>query len=328
MRKQCSRATLYFSCLIIISFCCSWGFYAHETATQLAVYKLPKHLRRFFFLNIDSLTLNSIRPDKRRSTDKTEAPKHFIDIENYGDSALYNMPYNRQEAVAEYSADTLRKYGYVPYQVLYTDSLLVNAFKQKNADSILFYAIDIAHYIEDAHVPLHTTNNYDGQLTGQKGMHALWESIIPELNLSAYNLHLKHTATYTKHKAAAIWNAIRTAHNLLPEMFEKEKEVSENFHDSLKYVEKIYYGRKTKVYSQAFAKQYAVALGASINNQLNNSINMVADFWYTAWVDAGKPNLKSLYKLSRENKKQLCKELRFYRRNKLMQNNLLRAKNE
>ena len=94
-----------------------------------------------------------------------------------------------KRAVEKYSWDTLKKYGYVPYQILIEDSLLVNALKQKNADSIFFYAVDLAHYIEDANVPLHTTNNYDGQLTNQKGLHALWESTIPELELSDYNLY-------------------------------------------------------------------------------------------------------------------------------------------
>ena len=322
------RPVVFFSCAIIIVSLCSWGFYVHETATQLAVYQLPKHLRRFFYSNIDSVTANSVRPDKRRYADKEEGPKHFIDLENYGDNAVSNMPHDWQTAVKKFSFDTLKRYGYVPYQILLEDSLLVNAFRQKNADSIFFYAVDLAHYIEDANVPLHTTNNYDGQLTNQKGLHALWESAIPELELSNYNLYKKHKATYIKDKPAVIWNAVKTAHALLPEMFSKEKEVAKNFPDSSRYEEKMYYGRKTKVYTDAFAKQYAAALGTSINEQLLSSANMVADFWYTAWVDAGKPNLKSLYEFHRKDRKKLCKELKSYKRNDLIKDSLLRSKTE
>lgn len=308
--------------------CCSWGFYAHETATQLAVYKLPKNVRRFFFSNIDPVTANSIRPDKRRSMDKTERPKHFIDIENYGTGSFDSMPRNWQDAVTKFSLDSLEKYGLVPYQVIYTDSVLVNALKQNNSDSIFFYAIDLAHYIEDANVPLHTTDNYDGQLTNQKGLHALWESTIPELELTNYNLHEKHKATYIKDKPAAIWNAVKEANALLPEMFAKEKEVAKNLPDSSKYEEKMYFGRKTKVYTEPFAKQYAAALGNTINNQLNKSANMVADFWYTAWVDAGRPNMKSLYQFQKSDRKQLCRELKAYKRNDLIKDSLLRATKE
>ena len=307
---------------------CSWGFFVHETATQLAVYELPKPLQRFFFSNIDTLTANATRPDKRRYTDKEEAPKHFIDIENYGEDAINKMPHDWQSAVATYSKDTLKKYGYVPYEILIEDSLLVHAFKEKFTDSIFFYADDLAHYIEDANVPLHTTNNYDGQLTNQKGIHALWESTIPEINIDSFTLYKKHKATYINNKPAVIWRAIKKAHALLPQIFTKETEVAQRFPGNSKYVEVIKYGKKTQVYSDAFAKQYAVALGKSINDQLIHSANMVADFWYTAWVDAGKPNLKSLYQSNQQNKKQLSKELKSYKRNNLVKDSLLRAEKE
>ncbi len=328
MKNKVRRVAIFACCMAIIISFCGWGLYVHQTATQLAVYKLPAALRNFFFMHIDSLTANSVRPDKRRYTDKNEAPKHFINIENYGDSALYKMPSNLQAAVKKYSWNTLKKYGYVPYQILIEYDSLKNAFKHKNADSILFYADDLAHYIEDANVPLHTTNNYDGQLTNQKGMHVLWESTIPELELSYYNLNAAHVATYIKNKPAAVWNAIRKAHSLLPVMFAKEKEVAKNFPDNSKYIEVIKHRKKTKVYSNEFARQYATALGKTINNQLNNSANMVADFWYSAWVDAGRPNLKTLYYFNKEDKEKLSAELKAYKKNDLIKDSLLRAKKE
>ena len=328
MRKKIFPIVLFFSCLVIVVSLCSWGFYVHETATQIAVYQLPKPLRKFFFSNIDSLTANAIRPDKRRNIDRTEAPKHFIDLENYGNGAVNIMPHDLATAVQQYSWDTLKRYGYVPYQVVIEYDSLANAFKQKKSDSIIFFADDLAHYIEDANVPLHTSNNYDGQLTGQKGLHALWESTIPELELSNYQLYQKHKATYVSNKPDAIWAAVKRAHALLPEMFEKEKEVAANFPDSSKYVSKMYYGRMTKVYSDAFAKQYAAALTSTINDQLIQSANMVTDFWYSAWVDAGKPDLKHLYHNTRSERKELRKEQKSYEKNDLLKDSLIRAKKE
>jgi hypothetical protein len=60
-------------------------------------------------------------------------------------------------------------------------------------------------------VPLHTTTNYDGQLTGQKGLHGLWESYIPELGINEYDLYAKHKAVYLKNPAEALWKDIRKA---------------------------------------------------------------------------------------------------------------------
>ena len=43
-------------------------------------------------------------------------------------------------------------------------------------DDVLRTAADLGHYLADAHVPLHTTGNYNGQRTNQTGIHALWET--------------------------------------------------------------------------------------------------------------------------------------------------------
>ncbi len=306
----------------------SWGFLVHRTAHQLAVYELPKPMWPFFYKNIDKLVYDAVRPDVRRNTDKTESPKHFIDLEAYGDSAAYKMPLNWDEAIAKYSKDTLLKYGYVPYQVINQMHKLTEAFKNRNADSILFYAIDLGHYIEDANVPLHTTLNYDGQLSNQKGLHALWESVVPEIEITNYNLSSHHKAKYLTNPQLSIWQAVRRAYALLPDIYEKEKEVSKYFTDSTKYKTQMRNGKEVKYYTTAFAKAYNNALKPTINQQIINSANLVADFWYTAWVDAGKPELTSLIKngLTGKDKKNFRKERRSFRKDHLVKDGYLRAK--
>lgn len=328
MRPFFRHSLLYFAGAGLITCLCGWGFYTHQTTTQLAVYKLPRPVRSFFFAHIDTLTRTSIRPDQRRSSDKNEFPKHFIDLEDYGPGAVLIMPREVTAAVEKYSWDTLKKYGYVPYQVLIEYDSLVNAIKRQQADSIIYYAADLAHYIEDACVPLHTTTNYDGQLTGQKGLHALWETTIPELNMARYDLYAGHKAVYLPNKSEAIWMAVKRAHALLPEMLMKEKEVAAGFPDSSKYMEKMYYGRKTVMYTEAFARQYAAALTSTINDQLTYSANLVADFWYSAWVDAGRPPLKKLFSRTAGSNKQLRRELKSYKQNKLLEDGVLRANRE
>jgi hypothetical protein len=236
------------------------------------------------------------------------------------------MPLHWNDAVSKYSKDTLEKYGYVPYQVVYMKNKLTEAFKAGNKDSILFYAADISHYIEDANVPLHTTVNYDGQLSGQPGLHSLWESMIPELEISSYNLSSKHSAVYLKSPEEAIWEAVRRSNALLKDVLEKEKEVTVNFTDTTKYRVQIRRGKEYKSYTSAFAKAYAASLKTTINDQLLNAANLVADFWYTAWVDAGKPDMSKLATLSEDDKAQLEKQLQSFKANQLLQDKLLIAK--
>src|SRR5256885_16055336 len=74
---------------IILMVCSSWGFLVHRTVNQLAVYEMPKNLRSFFIQHLDYMERNAPRPDISRNQDSTEATKHFIDLEMYGDSAAW-----------------------------------------------------------------------------------------------------------------------------------------------------------------------------------------------------------------------------------------------
>lgn len=313
--------------LVALVFFGSWGFLVHRTVNQLAVYELPKGLRPLFHQNMDYLVKHSVRPDERRNSDSTEASKHFIDFEAFGDSAAWKMPQDWNEAVQQYSEDTLLEYGYVPYQVLWTKEKLTNAFKQKNKDSILYYAADLGHYIADAHVPLHTSLNYDGQLTGQKGLHSLWESMIPEIELSHFDLSSKHEAKYLKRPEAAIWNAVQQAHVLLTDVFEQEKEASKGFPEDKKYRTQMRRGKEVKSYSTDFAKAYHARLGKTVNQQLIRSANLIADFWFTSWVDAGKPDLSSLVTAMSQEEQQAYKtEVKAFKKNELLKNKQLIAR--
>ena len=323
MKKVSLSVCLLGMCLVMSS----WGFLGHKTVQQLAIYELPKSIRPFFYKNKDKLVYDSPRPDIRRNTDSTEATKHFIDLEMFGKNAAKEMPMDWNAAIKKYTKDSLLKYGYVPYHVIYMKGKLTEAFRENNKDSILFYAADLGHYISDANVPLHTTTNYDGQLTNQKGIHSLWESMIPEIEISNYTLNSKHTATYLKHPDQAIWKAIRVAAALVPEMLEKEKEVSKSFTEEQKFRTQMRKGKPSKSYTSEFAIAYAVALKSSINDQLIASANLVADFYYTAWVDAGKPDLQNLNQaFSNDDAKSLNEELKLYQKNGLIANDKLISK--
>lgn len=316
--------------LAFLVLCSSWGFLVHRTVNQLAVYQLPKKMQPFYFKHLDYIVRNAVRPDERRSSDPTEAPKHFIDLEIYGDSAAWKMPLNWDDAVRRYTKDTLLKYGYVPYWVMEMKKRLMEAFRQRNVDSILFYSADLGHYVGDANVPLHTSTNYDGQLTGQRGLHALWESVVPELTIEQFNLAGKKKAKYLKHAEQSIWDAVRHASSLLPDLFGAEREVSKNFTDATKYRIEQRNGRDVKYYTKEFAQAYAQRLLPSINDQLQRSANLMADFWYTAWVDGGKPDLRELLpqELTKEEKKEEKREVKLYRHNELLTNKVLVSKRD
>ncbi len=269
----------------------SWGFLAHKTLQQVSIYYLPNELGAFFYENQAYLVKHSIRPDLRRNEDKTEDPKHYLDMDAplFGKDYLQTIPHDFSKAVAKYSLDSLKEQGLVPWEVTKVYGKLVKAFKEEKRDSVLFYAADLGHYISDAHVPLHTTANHDGQLTGQKGMHVLWESLVPENDIQGYQLYDEHTIQYIKNPQDFIFEVLKESHALLPEMFQVEKEVTVQIGLDKKHVDVVRNGKTLKYYSKEFIQAYANRLGKSVHQRMMQASFRVACFWYSAYLDAGKP---------------------------------------
>jgi hypothetical protein len=277
--------------LFILVLCSSWGFLAHKTLQQVSIYQLPDALASFFYANQEYIVQQSIRPDVRRKDDSQEDVKHFLDMDAglFGPNYKTDIPHDFNKAVKKYSLDSLRKEGLVPWEVTRVYGRLVNAFKQEMRDSVLFYAADLGHYVADAHVPLHTTKNHDGQLTGQKGMHVLWESLVPEDQLASYNLSQVDDIQYIAKPQDFIFQILLESHAMLPAMFTAEKEVRAALGEdaSFEMVEK--YGRKQRYYTKAFIKAYGDKLGVSVQKRMLMASTRVASFWFSAWKDAGSP---------------------------------------
>lgn len=108
---------------------------------------------------------------------EAEGARHFIDIDCYGPYPFDSLPRRWSEAVTRYGEDPLQRYGVAPAM----QYRLTEAFKERDALRILKLSNDLAHYMADAHVPLHVSSNHNGQLTGQQGVHSIWESRIAEL---------------------------------------------------------------------------------------------------------------------------------------------------
>ncbi len=111
---------------------------------------------------------------------------------------------------------------------------LAQAFLNQDADQILKISTDLGHYVGDAHVPLHTTSNYNGQNTNQRGVHGLWESRLPELFDQQYDLFVGK-GEYIDNVNAAAWNAVANAYLALDSVLIFEPQISQEFSPTKKY---------------------------------------------------------------------------------------------
>lgn len=275
----------------------AWGFFGHQRINRLAVFTLPPEMLRFYKFYIGYITENSVNPDKRRYAVKDEAPRHYIDVDIYdkfyNDSAVYKLPRYWNDAVARFSEDTLMAYGVVPWHIFRMKAQLTKAFEKKDVAAILRISADLGHYIGDANVPLHTTENYNGQLTGQVGIHGFWESRLPELFSDDYELWVGQ-ASYLKNPQLTAWEAVINAHTALDSVLRFERELSLNFPEDKKYAYEVRNRVNMRTYSADFSRAYHDRLAGQVERRMKAAIKMVGDFWYTAWADAGKPDLRDL----------------------------------
>ncbi len=271
----------------------SWGFFAHKKINRMAVFTLPSEIIGFYKKHIEYITEHAVDPDSRRNVSADEAPRHYIDIDHYGTYPFDSVPRWWKKAVAKYSEDTLKSYGIVPWHIEKMVYRLTEAFKAENLDLILHYSADLGHYIGDSHVPLHTTENYNGQLTNQKGIHGFWESRIPELKSQGYDYWIG-AAKYIDKPIDAAWNAIKESHAAVDSVLKFEALLNSKYSPDKKYSFENRGATLMKVYSVEYTTDYDNMIKGMVERRMRAAIITVGSLWYTAWVNAGKPNLNRL----------------------------------
>ncbi len=285
--------------LLLVQQCFCWGFYAHRRINYYAVFLLPPEMMVLYKPNAEFLTEHAVDPDKRRYAVSAEGPRHYIDIDHYGKYPFESLPRKWNDAVEKYSEDTLNKYGIVPWWVQTMLNRLTNAFKEKNQSKILKLSAELGHYIADTHVPLHTNSNHNGQLTDQRGIHAFWESRIPEL-LAEKNSptggwdFFIGKAEYINNPGEFIWKRVLESAAEADTVLRYEKELSKNFPIDQKFSFEERNAVILRQYSSTFSKAYNEKLNGMIERKMRQSVFAVASFWYTAWVNAGQPDLSKL----------------------------------
>lgn len=273
----------------------AWGFWAHQRINRLAVFSLPQEMFPFYKTHIEYLTEHAVDPDKRRYVVEGEAPKHYIDLDHFCLYPCDSFPRQWHEAKEMYSHDTLAAYGMVPWAIEWTMNKLTAAFVTQDEKLILKHSADLGHYIADSHVPLHTTENYNGQLSDQYGIHGFWESRLPELFNKDYSFWVGG-AKYIKDVNSFIWQNILHAHSKLELVLGREKELNQLFPDDEKYALVKRGESYIKTYSEAYSLAYHRALEGMVEEQMQASVKHVADLWFTCWVKAGMPDLNNLEK--------------------------------
>ena len=219
------------------------------------------------------LSLTSLNVYK--TGDPAEGPRHFLDIDIYGPYPFVELPHDYDEAVAKFGVEDVTKRGLATWRIADYTQLLSEAMKSGDAEKIVGAAGALAHYIEDIHMPLHVVKNYNGQLTNQHGVHQRFEDDM--VDAYAEQIHL------SPKMASEIEDPLEYAFDIVL--------------DSYVYADNLLHAdRRAKLgedtYGTPYLEKFFRLSGWIAVQRMNDAATATASYWYTAWLRAGKPELK------------------------------------
>lgn len=260
----------------------AWGSAAHRYITRRAIELLPPELKPFFEHYRDEIVLRSNDPDLWRTAGWDDDPNHFINfgVPEFGPYPFAALPRDLGAALEKFGTATLHKDGMLPWREEEEFGNLRRAFEGFTRQAgfapgnVVLFAAVAAHYIQDAGQPLHATNNYDGQLTGQAGVHSRFESGLFERFES---------------KLAVAPAAPAPIANIRDEMFDILLK-------SYSLVDRVLAADKAAIagkdtYDDEYFDAFFAKVRPVLEQQLALSITRTASLYVSAWEQAGRPTV-------------------------------------
>jgi len=253
----------------------AWGPKGHKAITQYAIWNLPEgELKALFTGWQEALKEASLDPDRRRNQVPGEAHRHFFSAELYEPWPFPSFPMTLEEAKARFGEATLEKAGVLPWAIEESYQALVRAFQSGDQAAILRAAGDLAHYVGDAHQPLHTTLDFDGQSWLNGGIHALFEATL----LDAY---FDEVAEYRPRPARIVdEGALALAFAIIREDYPLVRTLNQE----LWKVKRLYSEFDRRYYQTLWQGLF----GEVARVQLRRAGGRLASLYLTAWREAGR----------------------------------------
>lgn len=158
----------------------AWGHLGHQTIATVASQLVQGNGATFWNTNAQGMgTLTNVPDlDWKTTNYADEAPTHWFQMDYYftNPSQYPTFPHDWNTAVQKYTQATLISNGTATWRAQQLYNLAVAALLKKDYATGLQMAGAMSHYIEDLSQPLHVSVNYDGQQTGDPGIHAFFET--------------------------------------------------------------------------------------------------------------------------------------------------------
>jgi hypothetical protein len=268
-----------------------WGGEIHRRINAEAVGLLGGPLGDYFKANLNWFRALATDADERKSYSPEERPSHYIDFEYYGDGPYEQLPADRRVAEERFGRENLPKWGTLAWHAIGMTKALRDAMMNGEWERVLVVAADLGHFIGDGAQPLHTTSNHDGQLTGNEGIHYLFESIMAPRNLDQYRPGAKKPATI-RDMPADIFVWLAESFTYVDDIMAADTRARQGLTKKQQgLLEEAYANRELEGFPpQAYLDRLYSAVGPLAWTRMDLAAARLAGLWQWAWLEAGKPS--------------------------------------
>lgn len=252
----------------------AWGPTAHRLANNWAVETLPPEIRSYFEANRQFLIDHANDPDAWMDKDRYERKRHYIYLDKYGLFPFLNLPHSFQGAVAQYGSGRINRDGLLPWHIGEYSLRLTNAFKAHNWEEVKLDAAVLGHYVADAHDPLNTTQNFDGQLTGEPGLAERFGVRLID-RYTNFFIFRSHDATKIEDPTEYAFQIALEAHTWLEQLILSDRRSLEGLTD----------------FNDDYLDRFYTQAGSISMQEISGAAHDAGSYWYTAWLNSERPAL-------------------------------------
>jgi hypothetical protein len=269
-------ALAFLVCLTTAGTTLAWGPTAHRTVNSLAVDTLPPGMRYFFEANRQFLAEHAGDPDQWMLKDPYERKRHYLYLDKYGTFPYLGLPHGFKPATEKFGSRRINRDGLLPWHVGEYSLRLTNALKAQKWDEAKLAAAALGHYLADTRNPLHTSSNSDGQLTQQTGLAERFGSALFD-RFQGFMMFRPAPAAKIDDPTEYAFDAVLESNTWVNQIILADRNAIAGLRD----------------HNDDYYDRFYSAVGAIAARELNNAAHDVGSYWYTAWLNAGKPQLPS-----------------------------------
>jgi|YelNatPaOPRAMG01_1025707.scaffolds.fasta_scaffold10268_9 hypothetical protein len=252
----------------------AWGPQAHRLADDWAIGTLPAGLHNYFQANRSYILAHANDPAEWMKKDRYERMRHFIFLDKYGIFPYPELPHSYKAAVAKYGQGHITRDGVLPWQIGEYSLKLTNAFRARNWNEVRQDSAALAFYVADAHDPLHTTQNFNGQLTGQTGLELRFGGELVD--------RYSHFFMFRPAEASEISDPTEYAFQMVLE--------AHTWVDQIVLADVLALDALPGYTDDYFDRFYS-RVGSTAMKEISEAAHDIGSYWYSTWINAGRPEL-------------------------------------